>query len=165
MRRHLCNISLISMIMGIMPLIVLADSTQAKRIAKANYEYCIQESLANESYCGCIADVYAKNLIDTPLSKAEEDLMVEGLSGQLDFDTLEESDILLADSLSQKLDNPVLEEGFAACGALLEDPLDEEIETTEEEDGPLSEAQLRAIEELEAIEEMEELEELEDLDE
>lgn len=163
MRRH-CNITLISMILGVMPLMASADSTQAKRIAKANYEYCVQESLSNENYCGCIADVYATNLVDTPLSKAEENLMVEGLSGQLDFDSLDESDILLADSLAEKLDNPMLEEGFAACSALLEDPLDEEVETTEEEDGPLSEAQLRAIEELEAIEEMEDLEELDDLE-
>lgn len=137
--------------------IALADNTQANRIAKANYQYCIQESLGNEAYCGCISDVYEENLADIVLTEKEESFMIQGLSGQLAFDTLGTEDLKLSESITQKLDNPAFEEGFANCFAFIEDQLTENDESTDDE--ALTDDQRRAIEELEAIEEMEDEEE------
>ena len=135
------------------PSIIFADEAQAKRIAEANYQYCIQESLANESYCSCISDTYEEVLTNITLTDKEENLMVKGLGGQLAFDTLEPEDLKLSEEITKKLDNPALEEGFASCFAFIEDSMAEYDESSSDES--LTEDQLRAIEELEAIEEME----------
>lgn len=153
------RVALIPLLLGITlsPIIVLADETQAKRIAEANYQYCIQESLANEAYCSCISNTYEEVLADITLTKQEENLMVQGLSGQLAFDSLGPDDLKLSEEITQKLDNPALEEGFASRFAFIEESMTEYDESSSDES--LTEDQIRAIQELEAIEEMEDEEE------
>lgn len=139
------------------PLITWADEAQAKRVAEANYQYCIQESLANDHYCRCVSNVYEENLRDVQLTNEEEQFITKGLSGQLAFDALGAEELKLSDSITQKLDNPAFEEGFANCFAFIEDDLAEYDESTHTES--LTDEQLRAIQESEAIEEMEDEEE------
>lgn len=135
-----------------------ADEAQAKRIADANNLYCNQESLVNPQYCACVADVYEENLLDITLSTEEENFMIQGLSGKLDFEALRPEDIKLSETITEKLDNPAFEEGFANCFAFVEDSMVEE-KYQDETGETLTDEQLRAIEELEAIENMEDMEE------
>lgn len=134
-----------------------ASDAQAKRIAEANYQYCVQESLANEAYCSCVSDVYEENLVEIDLSKKEEAFMIQGLSGQLAFDSLGIEELKLSEAITKKLDNAAFEEGFAICFSFIEDSLSEEEAPIS--DDSLTEEQRQAIEELEAIEEMEDEEE------
>ncbi len=138
---------------------VFADDAQAKRIAGAHYQYCIQESLGNTAYCSCVSDVYEENLIDISLSKKQEAFMIQGLSGQLSFDALGVEELKLSEEITKKLDNAAFEEGFASCFSLIEEDLAEyEISADES----LTDDQRRAIKELEAIEELEDEEEEEE---
>lgn len=141
----------------LLPTTSWADAIQAKRVAEANYQYCLQESLANDNYCGCVSEVYEENLAGIDLTKAEEQFMIKGLSGQLAFDALGADELKLSESITSKLDNPAFEEGFANCFAFIEEDMAEYDESATDES--LTDDQRRAIEELEAIEEMEDEEE------
>ncbi len=128
-----------------------ADSAQAKRIAKANYQYCIQESLANPYYCQCISDVYEENLADIELSKNEENFMIKVLSGKLALDSLGPKELALSELVTQKIDAPKFESSFTQCFGYLE----ESFEPATTQPDTLSQDQQKAIEEAEAIEEIE----------
>lgn len=90
------------------------------------------------------------------LDKKEEDFLIVALSGKLSYANIEESDFPFIETLMTKIDDPRFEEGFAHCAAYNEELFIEEIETIEPDDTPMSEEQIRAIEEIEAIE-MEEM--------
>lgn len=131
--------------------LALADSAQATRIAKANYQYCIQESLANPYYCKCISDVYEENLANIDLSKNEENFMIKVLSGKLALDSLGPKELALSELVTQKIDAPKFESSFTQCFGYLE----ESFEPATTQPDTLSQDQQKAIEEADAIEEIE----------
>lgn len=131
--------------------ISFADSAQATRIAKANYQYCIQESLANPYYCKCISDVYEENLANIDLSKNEENFMIKVLSGKLALDSLGPKELALSELVTQKIDAPKFESSFTQCFGYLE----ESFEPATTQPDTLSQDQQKAIEEADAIEEIE----------
>lgn len=131
--------------------LALADSAQAKRIAKANYQYCIQESLANPYYCDCISKVYEENLGDANLSKTEENFVIKVLSGKLALDALGPQELALSELVTQKIDAAQFESSFTQCFGYLE----ESFEPSTTQPDTISQDQQKAIEEAEAIEEIE----------
>lgn len=137
--------------LALIPTTLLAS--QASRVADANYEFCTQEFFANDDYCSCVADVYETNLANITFTDQEEHFIIQGLSGQLSFEELTPEDLILADRIAEKLVDPAFEEGFIACYSYIDDG--ENQENRDESDIVLSEAQLRAIEELDEIEAME----------
>ena len=146
---------------SLLPLNAFADPAQSARIGDAYYQYCIQESLANDTYCSCIADSYAENLAAVDLTAEEEKFIIQALGGQFSYNTLSTHEIALTEQLMDRLNSPALEDGFMACASLNEEIFIEG-EVENDTNAPLTEERLRAIEELEAIEEMEEREYIED---
>lgn len=130
-----------------------ADNEQARRIADVNYQYCLQESFANEVYCSCIADIYEEQLMDTYFTDEEEQFVIQALGGQLVFDAVGEPELKIIETLSQKLDSSGFEDQFIACFAFTDDQgsIDESLA----DDESLTDEQRYAIQELEAIEAME----------
>ena len=125
----------------------------ADRIANAYLLYCQQEEIANNEYCHCVADVYREHLPDILLNKREENFLIVALSGKLSYANIKESDFPFIEKLMEKIDDPRFEEGFTHCAANNEELFIEEFEL---DALPMSEEQIRAIEEVEAIE-MEEM--------
>lgn len=155
---RLFKASLIVSFVAFMPASLLANEAQSVRIGNAYYQYCIQESLANDAYCTCISETYTENLADMDFSPEEEKFIITALSGLLVYSSMSDDDISMTENLMQKLNSPTLEEGFLACASLNEEIFIEEPESNVE--SPLTDEQIRAIEELDAIEEMEEMDDL-----
>lgn len=156
---RLFNYLLIASLASFLPLNAFADSAQSARIGDAYYQYCIQESLANDAYCSCISESYTENLAEVNLTSEEEVFIIKALGGQFSYNTLSTHEIALTEQLMDRLNSPALEDGFTACASLNEEIF---IDAEENTDVPLTDERLRAIEELEAIEEMEALEEIEE---
>lgn len=144
-----------------LPIVAQADPAQSARIGAAYYDYCIQESLANDAYCSCISDSYSENLANVELTEEEEKFIIKALGGQFAYNTLSTHEISLTEQLMERLNTPELEEGFSACATLNEELFMDAPEI--DEDAPLSDEQIRAIEELDAIEELEEMEDIEEM--
>lgn len=156
---RLFNYLLIASLAAFFPLNAFADPAQSARIGDAYYQYCIQESLANDAYCSCISESYTENLAEVNLTSEEERFIIKALGGQFSYNTLSTHEITLTEQLMDRLNSPALEDGFTACASLNEEIF---IDAQENTDAPLTDERLRAIEELEAIEEMEALEEIEE---
>ncbi len=137
----------------LLPLLSYADSAQAQRIADANFQYCMQESLATKEYCHCVSSVYQRNLTDANLPQKEETFAVKALSGKLSLKQLSADEVEIANRIAKRFENAEFEKEFTQCFQILEDGFDEYRQNSE--DKTPTEAQLKAIEELEAIEEME----------
>ncbi len=152
----------LTLILALSPLTVMAKTpTAAERISEANFNYCMEEILAEEQFCRCTSDIYKKAVADSDLTEPEVDLMVRAFSGQLPLDEFSDEDFAISEGLSDKINMEEHEDEFMQCATYIESEANGELAEEVEEDA--SEEQKRAIREAEEIEAMEDLDTEDDL--
>lgn len=145
----------LTLLLALSPMVALGNpATSAERISEANFNYCMQEILAEEEFCRCTSDIYKKAVENSDLTEPEVDLMVRAFSGQLALDEFSDEDFAISESLSDKINMEEHEDEFMQCATYIEADENTDLESIDQESSDAQEEAIREAEEIEALEDL-----------